>query len=58
MDEPYVDGTLSDLLSRHAIEARGIAVAIDGDVIRRGVWSETHVHDGAQVEIVTAAAGG
>ncbi len=47
------------LLARHDIEPRGIAVALDGEVVRRGDWAE---HDssstGAQIEIVTAAAGG
>jgi len=47
-----------DLLQRRGIEPRGIAVALDGEVVRRGAWSETKVHDGTQVEIVTAAAGG
>jgi sulfur carrier protein len=58
IDEPFVDETVVDLLTRHDIEPRGIAVAVDGEVVRRGVWSETRIHDGAQVEIVTAAAGG
>jgi sulfur carrier protein len=57
-DEPFVEETVADLLSRHDIEPRGIAVAINGEVVRRGVWNETAIHDGAQVEIVTAAAGG
>jgi sulfur carrier protein len=56
--EPFVDETVADLLARHGIEARGIAVALDGEVVRRGVWNEIKIHDGAQVEIVTAAAGG
>jgi sulfur carrier protein len=58
VDEPHVDETVEDLLVRHKIEPRGIAVAIDGEVVRRGVWGETQLYDGAQVEIVTAAAGG
>jgi sulfur carrier protein len=58
VDEPFADETVVDLLTRHEIEPRGIAVAIDGEIVRRGVWPETKIHDGAQVEIVTAAAGG
>jgi sulfur carrier protein len=58
VDESFVDETVVDLLQRHEIEPRGIAVAVDGEVVRRGVWHETKIHDGAQVEIVTAAAGG
>jgi len=37
---------------------RGVAVAIDGEVVRRGAWEETTVPDGATVEIVTAVQGG
>jgi sulfur carrier protein len=58
IDEPFVDQSIVELLAQHEIEPRGIAVAIDGEVVRRGVWGETNIHDGAQVEIVTAAAGG
>lgn len=57
-EEPFADETVFELLRRRGIEPRGIAVAIDGEVVRRGAWSETSVHDGAHVEIVTAAAGG
>jgi len=57
-DEEFVDESVIDLLARHGIEPRGIAVALDGEVVRRGVWGDTKLHDGAQVEIVTAAAGG
>jgi sulfur carrier protein len=56
--EEFLDETVQDLLHRRGIEPRGIAVALDGEVVRRGAWGETKVHDGTQVEIVTAAAGG
>lgn len=58
VEEPLVEETIVELLARHFIEPRGIAVAVDGEVVRRGAWSETKVHDGAHIEIVTAAAGG
>jgi sulfur carrier protein len=58
VEEPFIEESVEELLNRRGIEPRGIAVALDGEVIRRGVWSETKLHDGAQVEIVTAAAGG
>ncbi|OQO92757.1 thiamine biosynthesis protein ThiS [Saccharomonospora piscinae] len=38
--------------------ARGIAVAVDGEVVRRGHWPEVVVADGAEVEILTAVQGG
>jgi sulfur carrier protein len=58
VDEPFVDQSIAELLSQLEIEPRGIAVAVDGEVVRRGVWAETKIRDGAHVEIVTAAAGG
>jgi sulfur carrier protein len=58
VDEPFLDESVEQLLSRRGIEPRGIAVALDGEVIRRGMWGDTKLHDGVQVEIVTAAAGG
>jgi sulfur carrier protein len=39
-------------------QGRGVAVAVDGEVVRRGAWDATEVPDGAAVEIVTAVQGG
>jgi sulfur carrier protein len=39
-------------------QGRGVAVAVDGEVVRRGAWEQTAVPDGAAVEIVTAVQGG
>ncbi len=50
--------TVSALLSALEIDPRGIAVAIDGEIVRRSAWDETSVDDGSSVEIVTAVAGG
>ena len=36
----------------------GIALAVDGDVIRRGAWSDFTLADGHTVDIVTAVQGG
>ena len=36
----------------------GIAVAVDGEVIRRGRWSDFELAEGHSVEIVTAVQGG
>jgi sulfur carrier protein len=58
IEEPFIDESVEELLRRRGIEPRGIAVALDGEVVRRAMWSETKLHDGTQVEIVTAAAGG
>jgi sulfur carrier protein len=37
---------------------RGVAVAIEGEVVPRGSWSGTRLPEGARVEIVTAVQGG
>lgn len=36
----------------------GIAVAVDGEVIRRGKWSDFTLGEGQSVDIVTAVQGG
>jgi sulfur carrier protein len=37
---------------------RGVAVAVDGEVVPRGNWASTRVHDGQQVEVLRAVQGG
>jgi sulfur carrier protein len=37
---------------------RGVAVAVDAEVVPRGQWAETELHDGARVEILRAIQGG
>jgi sulfur carrier protein len=39
-------------------EGRGIAAALDGEVVPRGRWSETKLSEGARVELVVAVQGG
>jgi sulfur carrier protein len=51
-------GSVTSMLSELAIETRGIAVAVNGEIVRRGVWATTALADGDVVEIVSAAAGG
>ena len=41
-----------------APDARGIAVALDGEVVPRGEWAATTVADGARVEVLGAIGGG
>lgn len=36
----------------------GVAVAIDGQVVPRGRWSETRLAEGAQILVIRAAQGG
>ena len=39
-------------------DARGVAVAVDREVVRRADWTETPLATGARVEILTAIQGG
>jgi sulfur carrier protein len=39
-------------------EGRGVAVAVDAEVVPRAAWDETELHDGAQIEILRAIQGG
>ncbi|CAM2786363.1 sulfur carrier protein ThiS [Saccharomonospora xinjiangensis] len=50
--------TVADVLAIAVGDAKGVAVAVDGEVIRRGAWGEVEVVEGAAVEILTAVQGG
>ena len=49
-------GTVVSLLGSSG--GRGVAVALGGEVVPRGAWSQTPVRDGDQVEVVAAIQGG
>ena len=38
--------------------SKGIAVAVNGEVVPRSAWSTTRLHPGDRVEVLTAAQGG
>jgi sulfur carrier protein len=38
--------------------ARGVAVAVDGEVVPRSEWDTTALHEGQQVEVLNAVQGG
>jgi sulfur carrier protein len=40
------------------LDGRGIAAAIDGEVVPRAHWNETTLADGQHVEVVQAVQGG
>ncbi len=42
----------------NAPEGRGVAVAVDGEVVPRGRWADTELREGANVEVVVAVQGG
>jgi sulfur carrier protein len=41
-----------------APDARGVAVALDGEVVARSRWTQVELRDGALVEVVAAIQGG
>ena len=50
--------TVGELLRTLDAPGRGVAVAIDGEVVSRSAWERTAVADGAKVEVVVAVQGG
>jgi sulfur carrier protein len=62
-----VNGTTTDLTPDTTVEMlvtvwcespRGVAVAVNREVVPRSAWPSTAVRAGDEVEIVTASAGG
>ena len=41
-----------------APSGRGVAVALDGEVVSRSRWTQTEVREGARLEVVAAIQGG
>jgi len=39
-------------------DERGVAVALDGTVVRRADWEGTALHESARLEVLRATAGG
>ncbi|RLP83495.1 sulfur carrier protein ThiS [Micromonospora sp. BL4] len=50
--------SVADLVSEVAPQQRGVAVAVNGEVVPRAGWSTTVLRDGDRVEVLTAAQGG
>jgi sulfur carrier protein len=52
------DATLASLVEDLSPPSRGVAVAIDGEVVPRAEWLATTLRDGARIEVVAAIQGG
>jgi sulfur carrier protein len=50
--------SVADLVASLGIEPRGIAVAVDGEVVTRRTWPERSLAAGESVEILSIAQGG
>ena len=53
------DGTTVDVLATSVIDRpRGVAVAVNGEVVPRSAWSATALKEDDRVEVVTGKQGG
>jgi sulfur carrier protein len=50
--------SVADLIALLELEPRGIAVAVDGEVVTRRTWRERPLAAGERVEILSIAQGG
>jgi sulfur carrier protein len=58
--ELAADARVSDAVEAAGADAgrRGLAVAVDGEVVARGAWERTELRDGQTIEVVEAIQGG
>jgi sulfur carrier protein len=50
--------TVAALLEELDVPSRGVAVAVDAEVVPRGAWEAFAIVDGARVEVLIAVQGG
>jgi sulfur carrier protein len=50
--------TVAEVVAAWAVPERGVAVAVDGEVVPRGAWPTVGLADGARLEVLTAVQGG
>jgi sulfur carrier protein len=50
--------SVTELLEALDVPDRGVAVAVDAEVVPRGAWATFAVADGARVEVLIAVQGG
>jgi sulfur carrier protein len=55
---PLEHTTLDQLVAARIQETRRVAVAINGTVVPRRAWSETHLHGDDRVEVIKITVGG
>jgi sulfur carrier protein len=52
------DASVADVVDLVSVTRKGIAVALEGNIVPKSQWEATLVSGGDRIEIVTAAAGG
>lgn len=56
---PVEEGqTVADLVAAVASSPKGVAVAVNGEVVPRSSWDDHELHDGDRVELLSAHQGG
>jgi sulfur carrier protein len=50
--------TVATAVRELGADGRGVAVALDGEVVPRAEWASTEVRDGQQLEVLRAVQGG
>jgi sulfur carrier protein len=56
---PIPEGaSVAALVARLTEAERGVAVALNGEVVPRSAWADTGLADGDRIEVLTAAQGG
>lgn len=50
--------TISALLEQQEVPLKGVAVAVNNEVIPRSLWQEVGIHEQDQVAVFQAVAGG
>jgi sulfur carrier protein len=56
--ELQAETTVADVVRSLVDAERGVAVALDGEVVPRSAWTTTRLRDGDRVEVVRAVQGG
>ena len=52
------DATIADVLALLDAPDRGVAVAVDAEVVPRGGWDDVRLREGTRIEVVQAVQGG
>jgi thiazole synthase len=52
------DATVATVVHELGVDRRGTAVAVNGQVIPRGEWTDTELRDGQEIEVLHAVQGG
>ncbi|MDQ3305989.1 MAG: sulfur carrier protein ThiS [Actinomycetota bacterium] len=50
--------TVAELIGELGVGPKGVAVAVNGEVVARGVWTERTLDDSDRVEVLGAMQGG